>query len=630
MSKSKEQCTNIISEKFKNIENNNGEALLFALEESIKEMCDAEVGLLYILDDEDKKIKILNKEINKNTSLVDSVVETVLISKKGFFDNHIVSHKKYREEVDNPLNIKIKSILVTPILDKAKEKVLGFLSASNSIGKSKDFERYEIRSLGLLESYSYKIIELLKAKKEKDFKNKVIIEETRLSVDINIEKKEKNKIEKTLSEETKIDFKNIIKIQSEKIKELEDKLSWKTDNAIGINSKEMVVAEEVLEAESKNERVHELKYILDFLTNEVTYLANEEHKIYLFLEIIKNSLHNKEQLNFIERELSNSHLINNLANELYTRDKMPLLFEEFNGFKIFSSVGHLYYQSFSNENIVFNIFIEPNLPVLMVSDIAKIKSLIVHLMNNVYSFISSGGVVDFSVFSSEESKTLNIEIKAFMPYEVKNLKSFFKKRQISHSIITEDKGLGLSVCSNLINILGGKLKLSREESSEHSFMATIPIKIVPKQKRKEFFSKSPMKIVILMHEDDEYSYQNFKRYLIGFKIPETNILIFKNHKKIGNIKISHLFCFESMLSEKFDMSHFSSVTILKNKEERLIHPALSKIKRNELIVNAYYGMALQQILFPHLPVEEIEDGTIIIEDSFLKKFNNVVNMLKFS
>ena len=625
MSKSKEQCIKIISKKFDNIENKNDfKELLIALEESMKEICDAEVGLLYILDNENKKLRILNKNIDLITSFDNTVIETILLSKKGLFDNSIMRHKKYREEVDNPLNIKIKSTIIVPVLDEEKEKVLAFLLASNSIGSDKEFERYEIRSLSLLDSYSRKIIRVIKNEKlsfQKDIN---------LNENDKILNKDKNDIfsKKISIEERNRELEEKLKIQLETIEKLEKELSVKHKSKTFSISKELVSMNQVLEKDTKAIKVDEIKYILDFLTNEVTYLANEEHNIYLFLEIIKNSLHNKEQLNFIERELNNSHLINNLANELYRREKMPLLFEEFNPFKIFSSVGNLYYRPFLNENIIYNIFIEPTLVTKMISDVGKLKSLIVHLMNNVYGFISKGGVVNFSVFSSEDKNILNIEIKAFLPNEVRNIRNLFNTKLTTHNIITNDKGLGLSVCSNLINILGGKLKLSREGSYEHSFMASIPIKVVQEKNKKEFLTKTPIKIAVLLSEEDNYAYQNLKKYFLAFNISESNILLFQNYKKINNIKFSHLFCFESMISEKINRENFSSVTVLKYKEERLKDGAFYKKRVNELTINSYYGMAVQQILFPHLPIEEIQNGTIIIEDSFLRKFNNMVSMLK--
>ena len=638
MSKSKEQCINIISRRFDNIENKNDfKALLIALEESIKEICGSEIGLFSILDGENEKLRILNKNIDLTTSFNNSVMETVLFSKKGFFDNSITRHKKYREEIDNPLNIKIKSTIVVPILDEQKEKVLGFLSASNSIGNNKEFERYETRSLGLLDNYSRKIIRLIKSQKnekipfkKEEKESKELKKNNKILNKENLEFSDNGFSIKISIEERNSELEKELTIQLEKIEKLEKELSLKNESKTLSSNKDLISINEILEKDSNHSTRDGLGYVLDFLTNEVTYLANEEHKIYLFLEIIKNSLHNKEQLNFIERELNNSHLINNLANELYTREKMPLLFEEFNTFKIFSSVGNLYYRSFSDENIIYNIFIEPKLSTVMISDVGKVKSLIVHLMNNVYGFISKGGVVDFLVFSSKEEDILNIEIKAFMPNEVRNIKNLFKTKLTTHNIITNDKGLGLSVCSNLINILGGKLKLSREGSDEHSFMASIPIKIIPEKKQKEFISKIPIKIAVLLSEEDNYAYQNLKRYFLAFNILESDILVFQNYKKMDNIKFSHLFCFESMLSEKIDKGNFSSITILKYKEKKLDHDALNNISVNELTINAYYGMALQQILFPHLPVEEIENGTIIIEDSFLRKFNNMVSRLKFA
>ena len=603
MSKSKEHSMRIISQQFVGIENSRDfNELIVALEESIKRVCNSEIGVLYIFDRESRRLKILNSDINITTTLSDSIIESVWSSKRGFFDNAIMRHKKYREEIDNPLKVKLKSMLIVPIFTKDREEVVGFLSASNSLNGSKEFERYEMRLLTLLSSHAHKIIKLSKSMEsegldiESEFSPLSDVEPTPVATP------SKSKSETLLESE--------LKIQAKRIEELERELSLKNGSITLLD-----------EERRKSDKLYD---ILEFLTNEVTYLATDKHKIYLFLEIIKNSLHNKERLNLIENELNGSRFINNLAHELYNQEKMPIVLKEFNSFKLFQSIGNLYYRSFVNENISFNIFIEPELAITMVSDEAKIKSLTVHLMNNIYGFISEGGVLDLLVFLSEDKKSLNIKIKAVQFDRESNLKKIFKERRVSPSILTLDKGLGLSVSSNLTNILGGKLKLSREGENQHFFTVTIPIEVV-KEKRVEFLHKKPIKIAILIDDRDKYYYQNLRRYLLSFNIPDLNVLTFNSYQKMKKMDFSHLLCFESMLSDKLDLTRFPSVTILKYGEERLPHPLLNGVEVNELRVNAYYGMALQQILFPHLPVEEIEDGMIIVKESLFQKMSKRVN-----
>jgi hypothetical protein len=195
------------------------------------------------------------------------------------------------------------------------------------------------------------------------------------------------------------------------------------------------------------------------------------------------------------------------------------------------------------------------------------------------------------------------------------------------TLVTDDTGLGLSISSNLVNILGGKLTLSTTKESEHSFKVNIPIEIGHDSMRNNFISKSKTKVGVLMNEENIDAYNNLKRYLISFGIEESNILVFKNYKKMDNYNFFHLVCFENMYSSKVDIIRYTSISILKYFDSNTRRDYGKDIEVHELYLNSYYGITLQKILFPEIQIEEFVDNTLLIEDSFL---NRVVNRLKFS
>jgi signal transduction histidine kinase len=626
MSKSKEQCLNIIGKKFDNLKNEKDvKALFLALEEIIIDISGAEFGLVWLFNNDENKIKTFSKNREIELILEESILKTVLVSKRGFFDNYIVSHQKYNHRIDNPLNIKIKSMIVVPILDKRKETLLGFLSAYNSVKHPEELKRYDLRSLSLLESCAFNTISLLENEKE-DASSETTFEPQIKKI---LKKKEELKTVKPIDAnksqrktKTKKELEERITLQEEKIKSLENQLLLKTE---AFKKQELAYEVDIFEEDMVS--MHDIEVILNFLTNEVTYLANEEHKLYLFLEIIKNSLHNKEQLHFLNHALEKSKLIEKLANDLYNREKMPLLFESFNIYQLIDDIGHLYDKTLVYKNISLNISIKPNTPNFLTSDKDKIKSLIVHLMNNIFNFTSEFGAIELNVHFSEELEVLSIEIKGVKHLEVKKMKNFFAHEEISHSLSSSDSGLGLSVSSNLINILGGKLKLSTSGKNEHSFMAMIPMKNFEKEEKRDFFHQKDINVAILMSEENLYASQNLIRQLIALGIDEKFIVTFKNFKKMNNIKFSHLFCFENMFSSEFKFKNFSSVTLLKYSGLNLEIIQNKKSDINELYINGYYGLELQKIFFPNMKVVELEAKTLLIEDSFLSKFNNVVKKL---
>jgi len=632
MSKSKEQCINIINQQFNSLKNEKDEkALLIALEKSIIDISSSEFSLVWFMDNETNKIKTFYNNRRLELDLEESILKEILVSKKGFFDNYVVSHLKYNPRIDNILKIKIKSMVAVPVVDKAKNRVVAFIVAFNSVNHNEEFKRYDIRSLALLNSSVFNIIKRLKVNQDNDTP---LVKKEILSEKIQIDKSSVKREEiKKVTHQTKIELESELKIQKERLKKLEEELRLKTEelkdkeNEIKNYALTVIHQKEKKNSEPINNSNSDIYTIFDFLNNEVHYLANEEHKIYLLLEIIKNSLHNKEQLHFLNGELEKIQLIEKLANGLYTREKMPIIVETFNIYQLITDISILYSKTFSDKNITLNIFLDPKTPNLMISDKYKIKSLLIHLINNIFNFTPEMGAIELNINFSTRDDFLTLEVKSLKAYPPQSIKNFFAHKEINHSLTSSESGLGLSVSSNLVKILGGKLKLSSIDKDEHLFTVLLPVKRGKESQKLKFTDENVMKIAILMSEENTLAVENLIRYLLSMGIDDKSIFTFKSSKKIKDLKVSHLFCFENMFSNELDFNDFSSITVLKYSQKRL---NIQKNRVNTLYVNSYYGLELQKILFPTMPTVEIRDNTLLVEDSFLSKFSSVVKKLKFS
>lgn len=597
MSKTKEQCLNIISKQFSNIaEKKAVDERLSILENSIKEIVESEYAFVWKYDNVNNKI-IHNDKV---FLLAESILKLTSMSKKVFFDNHISSHKNYNKLIDNPLNIHLKSMIVLPIFQN--EKLLGFLVAYNSFSYGSDFQRYDTRLISLLSKHA-KLQFQEDIKEEKIQKEKVKSKPT-------IDKEPIRRV----SKKTKKDLEDELKEQSKKIEELKLLLAEERKP-----KQELVVVEEVIDVVVEEDNYQELKSIMNFLNNELSYFSESQNVIYTFLEIIKNSLHDKVQLELIENQLKSSQLVHHFVDTLQNKEQMPLNIEPFKSYQALLSVVNLYAKVFAQEELFFNVFVDPKMPSELVGDIEKIQSLMVHLLNNINSLTTQYGRVEFSVEYNKEEALLELMVKGLPPLERKNFFDFFKKKTVSNSLTTNNSGLGLSVVSNLIKILNGKLKLTTQRDREHAFMVSIPCTLPKKNKQtnKIFKAKKPLKIAILMSPDDEYAFYNLRRYLEAFSIREENIVVLNNYKKLEGKNFSHLFCFEDMLSDKIDVSKIPSITVLRY--SGIVLDYEESVSVNELYLNAYYGMSLQEILFPHISTEKIESNTILLECNRIKK-----------
>ena len=603
MSKTKEQCLNIISKQFSNIEEKQSiDKRISILEESIKEIVESEYAYVWQYDSPNNRI--IHKD--KVFLLADSILKLTSMSKKVFFDNHISSHKNYNKIIDNPLNIKLKSMIVLPIFQQ--EKLIGFLVAYNSFSYGSDFQRYDTRSIGLLTKCSEKLlIESLSEKK--------IINHKKVKKEISMSKSKLDKTPlKRIMKKSRKELEEELKKQAEKIQALEIRLAKEREV-----KHELVVVEEAMDVLVEEDKYQELKSIIDFLNNELSYFAESQNVIYTFLEIIKNSLHDKAQLELIENKLNSSQLVHHFVDTLQNREQMPLNIEAFKTYQGLLSVVNLYVKVFAQEELLFNIFLDPKMPSELLGDIEKIESLMVHLFNNINCLTTQQGRVEFSVLYNVEEALLELIVKGLPPLETKSLFNFFKKKKVSNSLTTNNSGLGLSVVSNLVKVLNGKLKLTTKENGEHEFMVSIPCSLPNSSNNlnKTFKAKKPLKIAILMSYDDEYAFYNLRRYLEAFAISNENIVVFNNYKKLEGKNFSHLFCFEDMLSDKIDVSKIPSITVLRY--SGIVLDYEESVSVNELYLNAYYGMSLQEILFPNIRTEEIESNTILLEYNHVKK-----------
>jgi len=636
MSKTKEQCMIIISERLSDIEHYEENIYLNNLKETIKEITDSEYGLLWFYDIENNLVHVEEKTF----PLQRSILNTILTSKEGLYENHVKSHKFYNSKIDNPLNINIKSLLILPILDKAKN-VLGFISAVNSKSDLGGFGRYDLRLLSLLNNKAQQLIEYGDKKQPLKIKNNdkhvtdspsksnetSTVNSSVAQTETKVKKSQMPKrIQRPSKRKTKADLELALKEQEKKIKELASLLLEKETKISELEKRVEyqqlvpveVVEDEVLLVETEINNHTKIKIILDFLTKEVNYLNKESQSIYLFLEMIKSVLYNKETLAHFEEKLFYSQVMNSLVEDFYTKEQVKVTMKEFKLYTVLVAVANLYSDYFREQNILFNIFIDPSVPSSVASESDLIQSVMTHLLNNVNALVKENGVVELLIFFSEVNNSLEIEIKLIQPEAPKPFKTFFKSKEVSNNVTTGDIGLGLSVSSNLLKILGGKLKLTNKGENEHSFIALIPVEFTDLVSHARFKHKRPTKIGILMNSENSYAYENVYRYLKAFGIDENNIVAVNNYKKLRNIKVVHFICFENMLTDKMNLDGFTDITVLKYSEQPL------SIKRSnsvihELYLNAYYGMELQKILFPDLPIEEIEGNTLLKEDSFLSR-----------
>ncbi len=219
------------------------------------------------------------------------------------------------------------------------------------------------------------------------------------------------------------------------------------------------------------------------------FLANMSHEIRTplngivgFTELLKDTDLQEEQREFIDIiEKSSENLleiINNIL-DLSKIESNKLEIEEivFNPIEEFDSAVEVYAVRASEKHIDLGCFIDPELERPIKGDPTKIKEIVINLLSNAVKFTSSGGHINVDIrkvqidepnrtrvrFSVEDSGIgVTAEQKA-------NIFEAFGQADVSTSRKYGGTGLGLTISSRFVELMGGKLDLESEPGHGTTF-----------------------------------------------------------------------------------------------------------------------------------------------------------------
>ncbi|AET69418.1 signal transduction histidine kinase [Desulfosporosinus orientis DSM 765] len=155
----------------------------------------------------------------------------------------------------------------------------------------------------------------------------------------------------------------------------------------------------------------------------------------------------------------------------FVSDRVKLQKEEIN---LISLMVHLQKQLTPRavrENINLTVRYPENLPKFY-SDNNRLKQVFINILDNAFNFTSAGGQVDFSAEVQNENFLFTIIDTGcgIAPEELSMVKEKFYKGKSSRS----KNGIGLSICQEIVNLMGGKLEIASEVNQGTKVFITLP------------------------------------------------------------------------------------------------------------------------------------------------------------
>jgi signal transduction histidine kinase/ActR/RegA family two-component response regulator len=308
------------------------------------------------------------------------------------------------------------------------------------------------------------------------------------------------------------------------------------------------------------------------------FLASMSHEIRTplngilgFTQLLKDTDSKEEREEFISViEKSGANLLT-IVNDILDlskikAQKIELESIEFDPIDSFEAAVESYAAKAAEENIDFNIFLDPQLPTLLIGDPTKISQVIVNLISNAIKFTPKNGEVSVSVEKLSESLD-SVEVRfsvsdtgiGITAEQKEKIFEAFSQADVSTSRKYGGTGLGLSISGRFVDTMGGELKIRSVKDEGSTFYFTLVFKKPETAKRREVIDMSSCTVGILNpHIDREYYInKNLEAYIAttGAKIvryTDESLLALKGASQLPDILfVDHKFRYRNGEIEKF-------------------------------------------------------------------------------
>ncbi len=360
------------------------------------------------------------------------------------------------------------------------------------------------------------------------------------------------------------------------------------------------------------------------------FLANMSHEIRTplngivgFTELLKDTDLQEEQREFIDIiEKSSENLleiINNIL-DLSKIESNKLEIEEivFNPIEEFDSAVEIYAVRASEKHIDLGCFIDPELERPIKGDPTKIKEIVINLLSNAVKFTSSGGSINVDIrkiqidepnrtrvrFSVEDSGIgVTAEQKA-------NIFEAFGQADVSTSRKYGGTGLGLTISSRFVELMGGKLDLESEPGHGTTFFFELEFEEIETLNDSIAGTFSYINALILESDTKTKRQEiNLKQYLDFYGVSYTT---FKDIAELQKLERQINY---DMLFVDYDYTTEAGVEEFSKTQEELV-----------LITKSYYmkkidnmGLEIFKVMYEPMNGTKIKN---VLESFDLESFNN--------
>jgi len=474
------------------------------VERLVSELLDSEFASLWIFDE--KRGVLIRERGDESLNEISikeqqGVIARSFLTMTGGIYNYLASEKEYVPRFDNPDNIRIKSKIITPLVDG--DRFIGLATAYNSVRRIQNFTE---RDLKLLEALRPFLIEAV----------------YRIRPDLREERIERVYLDTAVKKPMAAVSKNV----------------------------ETMMQEQREEKTAPDE-------LLKFLANTVHDIRTPANSLAGFLELLEDRIDDARILQFVRNARESAEFIHELTDSILERVSLhhgkkrePVVL---NPIKFFTDIASNFSANMYDKQVDYTVYLDPQLPAEIRLDAFRLKRVVMNLLGNAIKFTPRGKSVELSVTYDASRRRMKISVTdtgiGIAKEKQEKIFEAFAQAEEHTALEYGGTGLGLSISAQYVAEMGGKLQLESALEQGSRFFFEIPLDVVEEKSHFPPLNVVPEHLAILTDRKQTIPTGTLLKYLQGLGLDTGKIHLGSAVDELP-AGTTHLIAFGSLLDEE--------------------------------------------------------------------------------